>query len=141
MQQDNVLSHGSNDLLLILLPEVKPHPLRVQLQQILVLERRCGLETLWRLFTAPVNHGSFQIEDTFNLTAVGHSVSHNDQLDRLLIFHLDCVDSVNSCEKALRRLGYSLEVAFHDSLHGVEIRFSHCFDDEFLVFREEKERS
>lgn len=141
LKESDVLPHRSKDLVAIFTPKIEPHSLWIQFEQIFVFQSRGRLEALFWLFDVPIDQGTFQVENPFNLSTVSHSVAHNDELHGLLVFHLDCVNAVNASKKALICFRNTLEVWFHDAPHGIEIRISHRFNDELLILAEKEETS
>lgn len=90
----HIVLQGLLDLLLVFRSEAQPDVPSGHLKQVLVLQSLGGLEVL--ALDPTVDHGTLQVEHTFDRLSSLHRVTHNDKLDWLLVLHLHRVDTVDS---------------------------------------------
>lgn len=85
-----------------------------------------------------VDHRALEVKDALNLSGTAHAILHHDELHRLLILHLDRIDSIDSCQQTVIMFDNVCEVSLLNSLESVEIVVSHSLDDEALISTEEE---
>lgn len=86
-----------------------------------------------------VDHGTLKVENTKVVRSATHAVFHHDELDWLLVFHTNTVNSIYTGKETVFTATDAGKISFLKSLKSFEIVLSHRLDDEFLVLREEEE--
>jgi hypothetical protein len=96
-EQVGVLLQRIQNLLSIRVSEVQPKSFSCQ--QVLVFESLGRFESFLRHLTKSIDQRPFEVKDALNIGGLRFAVAHNDQLYRVLVLHLDSVDTVNPCEE------------------------------------------